>query len=244
MFKKKFYFLIGLITLFASNAQAIFINENLKAYVGANIGYTHLNTQLRNRLTTNRNGLVLPMDSSINKTKRKDGFMGELLLGMRYAYNTWIAGFEIAASLDSHKIDHNFFHINSNGGFSQTAKISVNRKYAIVPALVFGKQLSQSWLAFVKLGVGFSTYKINFKNVEDNQTFMSTQNTIGFVPSAGMEYGINEKFSCVGTVTYERYKRFSKSKSIIPNDPDFKDQNYIKIKPELVSFKIGLLFKI
>ena len=100
----------------------------------------------------------------------------------------------------------------------------------------------------INLGSTFSNIRVSDSNIEEDFFFENTKYDLNFLLGISIEFPLNEKFSLIGNVNYER-KTFKKSSAFDqptlpnPNDPAFNPDRTFEIKQRLEYLTIPINLK-
>ena len=211
------------------------------AVLGTGLGYSTLSSKATDTLFYDG----IPNSSgSFKKTKRSNGFVVDLIAGYRYALNErFITGFNVVLNKDTNKIK-NIVGVPQTTATSQT---EIYRQFSVVPEIMGGYIFAKQWMAYLKFGLSISRFKIDNKILAATFTINSdkTVTKIGFKPTLGLEYAMNNKASVFTDVSYEYIASF-KSKLNNQNDPtqfSATDTHDVKVRPHYFTAKVGVLYK-
>lgn len=210
-------------------------------YVGASFGYSYQNASVRENVH-----FTLGPNSSGTSTARvhSNGVTGDIFLGYQYcAGNGFALGAEVTGALNSNEISKSIGTGPVAGTFSTTPSKS---KGQIIPALVFGKQISQRLLAFLKAGPNINFFQ--FDHYITNSVLLGTKigsynkTSTGVMVGVGGEYAVSNQASILGTVSYlgtgnfrQNYPNFSDALDTpgATGSTNFKNNYYITAKASL-----------
>ncbi len=164
-------------------------------YGGIQGGWLHYRN--KSKFSFSQNGIV---DVDVHKHAHKNGVVGQIFLGwMLQTANCWMWGLEIDGALDSAKTKKTFFGI---------IDVKSHRKWAVIPALWGGYAFTPNWMVYLKAGLGISEFKIELRDKGEPLLRFSKHHNkvqVGFVPTAGLSYAIDQKWSLRGEVSAELY---------------------------------------
>lgn len=201
------------------------------AYAGAQIGYNYMRGKINNTFAP-----VGAAAHSDTGTKTDNGIIGELFFGWRYFYHSGISfGAEVAANIESNGLRKDITHPTN------LFKMKFERTFSIVPAITLGRTFQDRWHFFGKLGLGISRFKTKIHNNATQQKFSKEKTRLGVVPSLGLEYGVNNYISLLGTVTYEYYSNESRTFQNVDGTGGQMTNKMRRV--QYISPKIGLVAK-
>lgn len=204
-------------------------------YTGALLGYSSMKSSFTENVS-----VPGQINASTKVNGQNSGIVGTLLLGYRhFLTNQFMVGGELGFSADNNQVKKSFTMDGLN------IETKVKGYYRFTPALVFGKQFSSAWLGFLKLGVSLARFTAN--NSLQYRAYSPTLNTfhaskVGFMGALGAEYAINRKLSGVGLVSWESFGSFKKS---LPGEVlgVAGEQHSLEVKPQYLTFKMGVNYK-
>jgi outer membrane autotransporter protein len=204
-------------------------------YTGLAAGYSHMNSSVQETL-------FIPgfLNTNASGTARKHGISGDVFAGYRFLFsNGFLTGLEVAFALDSNKFNKK---LSMQGGW--ISNTTLKSQFKVVPAVVLGKQFSERWLGFVKLGASIARFKGNHAitvppAADTTTSFKATK--VGFMGGVGAEYAFNKQFSAIATLSYERFGRIKKTFADV--SPVIGDKNEGTLKPSYITAKIGIAYK-
>ena len=99
----------------------------------------------------------------------------------------------------------------------------------------------------IKLGVSISRFKISNKVISATAVIPTDKSVtkVGFKPTVGLEYAMNNKASVFTDVSYEYISSIKKSLNN-PGDPAAlvaTDTHDVKVRPHYFTAKLGVLYK-
>jgi len=211
-------------------------------YLGALAGYSFMDTRINSDVYFDQAVFVVPND--FFRSSRKSGsFVGEVLIGGRYFFrNGFIGGMEGSLTIDNHQQTVAF---NDENVFLRQNQIQVqlSRNVAITPSIILGGLISKNLLLFSKLGLSVSYFKLKVANTTPGEgNFTKNQLDLGIVPAVGLEYAMSSRISAVATSSYELYKGAEFTVPTIIKGT--LTPSITKIKPRVLTFKIGFIYKI
>jgi opacity protein-like surface antigen len=213
MIKQKFY-LLPLTALAATLAVAHPVKSDPTKgfyksgfYTGLAAGYSHMNSSVQETL-------FVPgfLNTNASGTAKKHGVGGDVFAGYRFLFNNgFLAGFEVAFAIDSNRLNKKL-----DMALGWASNTTLKNQFKVIPAVVLGKQFSERWLGFIKLGASIARFKgthaVAFRQAPSTDTnFRATK--VGFMGGVGVEYAFNKQFSAITTLSYERFGNIKKTKA-------------------------------
>ena len=152
-------------------------------------------------------------------------------------------GFNVTLTKDTNKIN-NIIGIPTTPSTSQT---KIYRQFAVTPELTTGYIFAQQWMAYLKLGLSISRFEIENKVIGTTAVVSKDKKVtkVGFKPTLGVEYAMNDKASVFTDVSYEYIPEIKKSfnnptapAALIPGST-----HDVKVRPHYFTAKIGVMYK-
>ena len=242
------------LALFAGTEASQAHNFKSGFVAGGAVGYSHMTNRFSNSSsnTTRVNGAIVGLTSAgVNSSKSSNAIAGSIFSGYRYITESGFAvGFNLGFGLDGSSV--------KNSGTVNTMSFTnkLNRQFNITPALFLGKTIGNSWMIFTELGLSVSRFKFKSTHTETAGTNQTTSinksfTKVGFAPTLGAEFAVNENISVTGTATYEFFGSTKKdlggtNRSVTVAGPittSNTTENGVKVKPRYFTMKIGMLYK-
>lgn len=113
----------------------------------------------------------------------------------------------------------------------------------VVPSLSFRKLVYDQFHIALGLGLGIAQFKHRVENVPDNSSAVSSQASLGFVPSVGAEFSYTKQISFIGNVSYEKYRKansnFGRNASFGTSGSSY----WSGIKPKFLTPRAGIIYR-
>ena len=244
---------LAALALYAGTESLEAHNFNSGFVAGGAIGHSHMSNKLTNSSnnTTHVNGnFVLFTSAGTNSSKNSNALAGSVFSGYRYMTESGFAvGFNLGLGMDGSSV--------KNSGTVNTMNFTnkLNRQFNINPALFLGKTVGDNWMVFTELGLSISRFKLKSTHTvtasPDKTTSINKSFTkVGFAPTLGAEFSINDHFSVLSTVTYEFFGKTQKgfggtkkSVTVGPITTTNTTENSGKVKTRYVTAKMGVIYK-
>lgn len=170
-------------------------------YIGGALGYT----QMKSKVQESMESVLFARNSSESNNKTNHSMGGDLFMGYRHIFdNGVLTGIDLAIAWDGNKGEH--VSTQLSGLFLTHTRFST--PYKLIPGVVVGTRFSERYLAFVKIGVSMTQFRVNHKletigfNVPPRISSFRKSKT-GFFGSAGFEYALTKNLSGVAMVSYD-----------------------------------------
>lgn len=210
------------------------------AVLGTALGYSSLSSKTTDTLFLD--GVPL-LSGALKKTKRSNGFVADLIGGYRFVFNErFVTGFNVVLTKDSNSLKS----VIDIPFADATTTTKFYRQFSVTPEIMGGYVFAKQWMAYLKLGLSISQFKIENKVI--GAAVISTDKTVtkvGFKPTLGVEYAMNNKASVFTDVSYEYIPSIKKSLNN-PSDPATfspTDTHDVKVRPHYFTAKLGVLYK-
>lgn len=236
---------LGVAMSSSSMAQAPYFKSGF--LVGAHVGIANGWGRFRNSLDVNNDALFDTFSQQVSHRGRETvGFFG-ISSGYRHVFNEgYTVGVEISANFPvENDLERQFNH--EVQGLSNPFDHKLSCRFSVIPSIHFGKIMGDRWHIALGLGLGISRfqYRVQFRDDANNPVakFLTTKS--GFVPSISVEYAVATNVSLVGSLSYEFYKKLSKTFDKSLTFPVFQgDDSYTSsIAPRYCTFKIGGIYR-
>lgn len=225
---------------FASCASATANSYYKTGFVlGTGLGYSHLSAKTTNNLFFNADNVE---NGSFKKSTRSNGFVADVFAGYRFLLNErFVAGLNITFTKDTNILKNTHFLPT----FRSESTIKFYRQFSVTPELTTGYILAKQWMAYLKLGLSISRFKLDNKLIGTTATIASdkTVTKVGFKPTLGLEYAMNNKASVFTDVSYEYIKPIKEKLSNPTGTVDSGSTHNIKVRPHYFTAKVGVLYK-
>ncbi len=210
------------------------------AVLGTGLGYSHLSSKTTDTLFFDG---VPQSSGTFKKTPTSNGFVADLIAGYRFAFNKcFVAGVNVVLTKDTNRLK-SIIDI-PNAGATSTTKLY--RQFSVTPEIMGGYVFAQQWMAYLKLGLSISRFKLDNKVIGESTVSTNKIVTkVGFKPTLGVEYAMNSKASVFTDVSYEYIPSIKKSLEN-PSDPNtlaLTDTHDVKVRPHYFTAKIGVMYK-
>ncbi len=209
------------------------------AILGTGLGYSGLSAK------TNDNFFFVagnPENGDFKKTRRSNGFVADVFAGYRFVFNErFVAGFNVTFTKDTNTLKST----HSLPTFLTASTTELYRQFAVTPELTTGYIFAKQWMAYLKLGISISRFKLDNKLVGPTVTISGdkTVTRVGFKPTLGVEYAMNNKASVFTDVSYE-YIPSVKANLTNPTVPVVLGATHdVKVRPHYFTAKLGVLYK-
>ncbi|ARN84622.1 outer membrane protein [Candidatus Nucleicultrix amoebiphila] len=234
---KKSSFKVLLLTAITASSPLMAVSSHFYKpgfYAGLAAGHSYMRSDVKE-------SVFIPalINTNGSGTAKKHGVVGEILGGYRYFFaNGFLTGLELGMAVDSNRTEKNL-QLDVLRGRS-----TLKSSFKFMPALVLGKQFSDRWLGFVKLGASINRFKGSHEiylanRLAASENFKATK--AGIMIGVGVEYAFSDKFSTVATLGYENYGNIKQSYKTFTG-PAF-DKNSGGFKPSYVTTKVGFIYK-
>lgn len=205
-------------------------------YAGAQGGYEHQNSKLSGKYT---NGLGNVTPFRYHSTP--DGVVGELFVGKRFlTSNCVMFGVELGGVMSTNKTNKHALLNNQ-----RHLRFIAERRYAIIPSLVFGYVFSPRWMVYGRAGAAFGGF---WTEVHDddfqgaNLKKSHHKNKVGFAPAIGVECGFTSSMSARAEFGGEIYGTVAKNKTNLVI-PGLFENVVTKYSANFFNAKIGVIVK-
>lgn len=209
------------------------------AVLGTGLGYSHLSAKTTNNIFL-INGSAA--NGSYSKSRTSNGFVLDVFAGYRFLLKErFMFGMNVVFAKDTNTL------VNKSG---ITASPTINqtklyRQFSVIPELTTGYIFAKQWMAYLKLGLSISRFKLDNKLIGTTATIASdkTVTKVGFKPTLGLEYAMNNKASVFTDVSYEYVPSIkAKLKNPTPNNVTTATHD-VKVRPHYFTAKVGVLYK-
>jgi outer membrane autotransporter protein len=209
------------------------------AVLGTGLGYSHLSSKTNDNFLFNAGNVE---NGSFKKSTRSNGFVADVFAGYRFLLKEkFIAGLNVTFTKDTNTLKTT----HSLPTFRSGSTTKLYRQFAVTPELAAGYIFAKQWMAYLKLGLSISRFKLDNKLVSPTSTISAdkTVTRVAFKPTLGLEYAMNNKASVFTDVSYEYIKPI---KVKLPNPTGTIDPNAthdVKVRPHYFTAKVGVLYK-
>lgn len=212
------------------------------AYIGANVGLSYKHMSGHEKESFDFGGLLT---GKASRSPHHYSPMGEILGGYRHFFNNnFMLGGELAASLDPKALRSKRKALTA----VTSSSASLKQKFALTPQVVVGRTFAQKWMAFAKLGMAIARYDVKVKNFDPTgavnfSNSHAHKTLLGFAPSIGVEYALNQKVSLNGTLSYVHFGKLSKNlKGNVISAPTTDLTHKIRVRPSTLTAKVGVTY--
>lgn len=196
--------------------------------------------------TSNFDPVFIEAASATGKARKTSALFG-ILGGYRHIFSEGITvGFDISGNVyTNNELNKLVIHSYNN---PLTFTNNLSRRYSVIPSVNFGKVFCGRWHLTLGLGIAFSGFRQKitapFPTASNPTRAASTVRKLGFVPSIAVEYAATQNVSVTGNISYEIYKKISKTFNGQSIGFPIAGSSYTSsISPRYLTLKVGAVYR-